>query len=192
MFAPAHHRATRYAVGPRRELGIRTLFNVLGPLTNPAGARMQLVGVFDRHWQIIVVEALARLGTERALVVNAKDGLDEISISSITTVAELRDGRIDWFEINPKEFGIEIRDNSSIVARDAGHSLKIIGEVFDNEPGPARDIVALNGGAAIYICGLADTISSGIERANQLLAEGSARDRFNHFIEFTKRHRRVP
>ena len=192
MFAPAHHRATRYAVGPRRELGIRTLFNVLGPLTNPAGARMQLVGVFDRHWQIIVVEALARLGTERALVVNAKDGLDEISISSITTVAELHDGRIDWFEINPKEFGIEIRDNSSIVARDAGHSLKIIREVFDNEPGPARDIVALNGGAAIYICGLADTISSGIERANQLLAEGSARDRFNHFIEFTKRHRRAP
>ncbi len=189
MFAPAHHGATRYAVGPRRELGIRTLFNVLGPLTNPASARLQLVGVFDRRWQTIVVEVLARLGSQRAFVVNAADGLDEISNGSITTVAELRDGDIDWFEIDPREFGFDMQANSAIVARDAAHSFETISKVFANEPGPARDIVALNGGAAIYICGLADTMADGILRASELLADGSVRDRFKQFVEFTQRHR---
>lgn len=192
MFAPAHHGATRHAVGPRRELGIRTLFNVLGPLTNPAGARLQLVGVFDRRWQTMVVKVLARLGTERAFVVNADDGLDEISNGSITTVAELRDGRIDWFEVDPREFGFDMQSNSTIVARNATHSLETISQVFDNEPGPARDIVALNGGAAIYVCGLANSVADGIVRASELLADGSVRGRFKQFIAFTQRHRRRP
>jgi len=192
MFAPAHHGATRHAVGPRRELGIRTLFNVLGPLTNPAGARLQLVGVFDRRWQTMVVEVLARLGTERAFVVNAKDGLDEISNGSVTTVAELRDGEINWFEIDPREYGFDLQPTSSIVARDASHSLDTISRVFNNEPGPAHDIVALNGGAAIYICGLADTLADGIVRAKELLADGSVGARFERFIKFTQQHRRRP
>jgi anthranilate phosphoribosyltransferase len=192
MFAPAHHGATRHAVGPRRELGIRTLFNVLGPLTNPAGARLQLVGVFDRRWQTMVVEVLARLGTERAFVVNAKDGLDEISNGSVTTVAELRDGEINWFEIDPREYGFDLQPTSSIVARDASHSLDTISKVFNNEPGPAHDIVALNGGAAIYICGLASTLADGIVRAKELLADGSVGARFERFIKFTQQHRRRP
>ena len=192
MFAPAHHGATRHAVGPRRELGIRTLFNVLGPLTNPAGARLQLVGVFDRRWQTMVVEVLARLGTERAFVVNAKDGLDEISNGSVTTVAELRDGEINWFEIDPREYGFDLQPTSSIVARDASHSLDMISKVFNNEPGPAHDIVALNGGAAIYICGLASTLADGIVRAKELLADGSVGARFERFIKFTQQHRRRP
>ena len=192
MFAPAHHGATRHAVGPRRELGIRTLFNVLGPLTNPAGARLQLVGVFDRRWQTMVVEVLARLGTERAFVVNAKDGLDEISNGSVTTVAELRDGEINWFEIDPREYGFDLQPTSSIVARDASHSLDTISRVFNNEPGPAHDIVALNGGAAIYICGLASTLADGIVRAKELLADGSVGARFERFIKFTQQHRRRP
>ena len=192
MFAPAHHGATRHAVGPRRELGIRTLFNVLGPLTNPAGARLQLVGVFDRRWQTMVVEVLARLGTERAFVVNAKDGLDEISNGSVTTVAELRDGEINWFEIDPREYGFDLQPTSSIVARDASHSLDTISRVFNNEPGPAHDIIALNGGAAIYICGLAGTLADGIVRAKELLADGSVGARFERFIKFTQQHRRRP
>ena len=186
MFAPAHHGATRHAAAPRRELGIRTLFNVLGPLTNPAGARLQLVGVFDQHWQKMVVEVLARLGTERAFVVNAADGLDEISNGSLTTVAELRDGKIIWFKIDPREHGIEMQSTSSIVARDALHSLSIMTKVFNDEPGPARDIVTLNGGAAIYICGIEDTLADGVVRAKSLLADGSVRSRFECFIEFTK------
>ena len=186
MFAPAHHGATRHAAGPRRELGIRTLFNVLGPLTNPAGARLQLVGVFDRHWQKMVAEVLARLGTERAFVVNAADGLDEISNGSLTTVAELRDGQINWFKIDPREHGIEMQPTSTIVARDALHSLSIMTKVFDDEPGPARDIVTLNGGAAIYLCGIEDTLADGVVRAKSLLADGSVRARFERFIEFTK------
>jgi len=186
MFAPAHHGATRHAAGPRRELGIRTLFNVLGPLTNPAGAPLQLVGVFDRPWQTKVIEVLARLGCERAFVVNADDGLDEISISSVTTVAELRHGHIDWFRIDPREFGFELQPISSIIARDASHSLDIITSVFEDEPGAARDIVTLNAGAAIYLCGIAQSLAGGIERARGLLTDGSARRRFERFIHFTQ------
>ncbi|MFP6681903.1 MAG: anthranilate phosphoribosyltransferase, partial [Gammaproteobacteria bacterium] len=157
-----------------------------GPLTNPAGARLQLVGVFDRHWQKMVAEVLARLDTERAFVVNAADGLDEISNGSLTTVAEVRDGKITWFKIDPREHGMEMQQTSTIVARDALHSLSIITEVFDDQPGPARDIVALNGGAAIYLCGIEDTLADGVVRAKSLLADGSVRARFERFIEFTK------
>lgn len=187
MFAPAHHGATRHAAGPRRELGIRTLFNVLGPLTNPAGAPLQLVGIFDRNWQKKLIEVLLRLGSQRAFVVNADDGLDEISIGSKTTVAELRDGEIEWFEIDPTDYGFELQPLGSLKVRDAAQSLAIIHQVFCNEPGPARDIVALNAGAAIYLCGLEETLSRAIDRALRLLADGSAMARFEHFIEFTQR-----
>jgi anthranilate phosphoribosyltransferase len=186
MFAPAHHGATRYAAGPRRELGIRTMFNVLGPLTNPAGASLQLVGVFNRTWQKKVAAALARLGCKRAFVVNANDGLDEISISSPTTVAEVQDGSITWFEIDPSDYGFKLQSLSTLVAKDAAHSLEIILRVFNDEPGPARDIVALNAGAAIYLCDLADSLGDGIARAQSLIADGTAAARFRQFIRFTQ------
>ncbi len=186
MFAPAHHGATRHAAGPRRELGIRTLFNVLGPLTNPAGAPLQLVGVFSRAWQEKVVSVLARLGSERAYVVNAADGLDEISIGSTTTVAALADGKIDWFEIDPRDFGFQLQPLSSIVARDANESLEIINAVFDDRPGPARDIVVLNAGAAIHLCGFSSTLAEGFEHAAALITDGAARERFRRFVEFTQ------
>jgi anthranilate phosphoribosyltransferase len=186
MFAPAHHGATRHAAGPRRELAIRTLFNVLGPLTNPAGAPLQLVGVFDRQWQIKVIEALARLGSKRAFVVSADDGLDEISIGSNTSVAELRHGAIEYFEVDPREYGFDLQPISSISARNAKDSLAIITRVFRDEPGAARDIVALNAGAAIYLCDLENDLAGGIERARNLLADGSAGERFKRFIEFTQ------
>ena len=186
MFAPAHHGATRFASGPRREIGIRTLFNVLGPLTNPAGADRQLVGVFDRRWQKIVVEALAKLGAKRAFVVNADDGLDEISIGSKTTVAALRGGEVEWFEIDPTNYGFQLQPISSIVARDAAHSLEIISGIFHDEPGAARDIVCLNAGAAIELCDIAPDLSTGIEMADKLIRDGSANTRFRQFIEFSR------
>ncbi len=186
MFAPAHHGATRHAAGARRELGIRTMFNALGPLTNPAGAERQLVGVFDRRWQRIVVEALAKLGSRRAFVVNADDGLDEISIGGNTTIATLQNGAIDWFEIDPRDYGFEISPITTIVADNAAESLAIIDRVFRNEPGPARDIVCLNAGAAIYLCDLSDDLTGGIKRAAELLANGSVEASFKKFIEFTR------
>lgn len=186
MFAPAYHGAMRHAAGPRRELAIRTLFNVLGPLTNPAGAPLQLIGVFDRQWQTKLIEVLAHLGSERAFVVNADDGLDEISIGSKTTVAELRDGMIDWFQIDPTQYGFELQPISSITVRDAAQSLEMINRVFGGEPGPARDIVALNAGAAIYLCGLEEALADGIERALSLLADGAAGARFDRFVDFTQ------
>jgi len=186
MFAPAHHGATRHAAGPRRELGVRTMFNVLGPLTNPAGAPLQLVGVFNREWQSKVAAVLARLGTERAFVVNATDGLDEISIGAPTRVAELRGGEIAWFELDPRDYGFTLQPLAALVAHDANESLEIINTVFRNEPGPARDIVVLNAGAAIYLCDLAGTLAEGFEIARKLIADGSAMARFERFVAFTR------
>lgn len=186
MFAPAHHGATRHAAAPRRELGIRTLFNVLGPLTNPAGAPLQLVGVFNRHWQTIVAEVLLRLGCERAYVVNAADGLDEISISTTTHIGALADGKLRWFDLDPRDHGFELQPLSSLVADDAASSLAMIKSVFNDKPGPARDIVTLNAGAAIHLCGLSDDLGGGFEQARRLLADGSARTRFEEFIHFTQ------
>ena len=186
MFAPAHHGATRHAAGARRELGVRTMFNVLGPLTNPAGAKRQLVGVFDRRWQRIVVEALSKLGAKRAYVVNADDGLDEISISANTMVATLKNGEIDWFEIDPRDYGFNIASIDNIIAENAQQSLAIIEDVFANTPGPARDIVCLNAGAAIHLCGLSNGLAGGIDRAGELLANGSVKASFEKFVEFTQ------
>lgn len=186
MFAPAHHGATRHAAGPRRELGTRTLFNVLGPLTNPANASVQLMGVYDRSWVSRAAEVLQRLGVARALVVCAEDGMDEISIASVTHAAELRDGAVTTYLIDPREFGIPFQPLESLAARDAQASLAHIRTVFDDQPGPARDIVALNAGAAIYIAGLAPTLAAGIARAREVIASGAARECFARFIAHTQ------
>lgn len=186
MFAPAHHGATRHAAGPRRELGTRTLFNVLGPLTNPANASVQLMGVFDDAWVPRAAQVLARLGVARAMVVHAEDGMDEISIASPTHVAELKDGAISTYTIDPVDFGIARQPLATLAAADAAASLAIIRGVFDGVAGPAQDIVCLNAGAAIYLAGLADTLAAGVLRARQVIADGSARSRFERFIAFTR------
>lgn len=186
MFAQTHHGATRHAAGPRRELGIRTLFNALGPLTNPASAPLQLVGLFNREWVPRIAEVLLRLGSERAMVVHADDGLDEISIGAPTAVAELSDGAITRYEIDPASFGIEIAPLSALRVRNAQESLATIHGVFANQPGPARDIVALNAGAALYLCRRCADLREGYHLALSLIANGAARERFARYLALTR------
>ena len=186
MFAQAHHGATRHAAGPRRELGIRTLFNALGPLTNPAGAPLQLVGLFNREWVPRIAEVLRRLGSQRAMVVHAADGLDEISIGAPTFVAELAHDHIRTYEIDPGDFGIAPASVASLKVHNAAESLVRIQEIFANSPGPARDIVALNAGAALFICGLRSSIMDGYGYALELIASGAARQRFADYLALTQ------
>lgn len=186
LFAPRHHGAMKHAVAPRREMGVRTLFNLLGPLTNPAGARNQVIGVWGAEWLEPLAEALARLGSRHVLVVNAEDGMDEISIVSPTHVAELKDGAIASYVIVPEEFGMTRSGGASLVVASAQQSLDIIRAVLDGAPGPATDIVALNAGAAIYVAGLAPTLEQGVRKAQAAIASGAARDKFNALIEFTQ------
>ena len=185
LFAPQHHSAMKHAIGPRKEMGVRTLFNLLGPLTNPAGAPNQVLGVFSEHWVEPLARVLQHLGSEHVLVVHAEDGLDEISIGSPTRVAELKDGDITVYTLAPEDFGLERADLSAVAVADAGQSLAMINEVLDNRPGPARDIVMLNAGAAIYAAGVADSLANGVERAGGVLADGSARDTLAALIRAT-------
>ncbi|MSR14127.1 MAG: anthranilate phosphoribosyltransferase [Gammaproteobacteria bacterium] len=187
MFAQAHHGATRHAAGPRRELGIRTLFNALGPLTNPAAAPLQLVGLFHREWVPRTAEVLRRLGSKRALVVHSADGLDEISIGASTYIAELRDGEIRTYDFNAESIGIPRTGLASLKVKNAGESLAKIREVFANTPGPAREIVALNAGAALYLCGLSSEIATGYHRALEILASGAAAVHFDNYLALTQR-----
>ena len=185
MFAPAHHGAMKHAIGPRREMGVRTLFNVLGPLTNPAGAKNQVLGVFSDEWLMPLAEVLARLGSHHVLVVHAQDGMDEISIGAPTHIAELKDGHISCYTVTPEQFGAQRGDIAALKSNDAQHSLTILRAVLDNAPGPARDIVMLNAGAAIYVAGLADTLQQGIHKADKVIASGAARAKLDALISFT-------
>lgn len=186
MFAPRHHSAMKHAIGPRREMGVRTIFNVLGPLTNPAGAPNQLLGVFSRGWVRPLAEVLARLGSRHVMVVHAKDGLDEISIGAPTEVAELRDGEIGEYLITPEEFGFASADLAAIRVDSAAASLQLVRAVLANQPGPARDIVALNAGAAIYVAGVAESLEQGVERAQAVIADGSAAARLDRLVALTR------
>lgn len=185
MFAPAHHGAMRHAIGPRREMGVRTLFNVLGPLTNPADAPNQVLGVFSDEWLIPLANVLARLGSRHVLVVHAQDGMDEISIGAPTHVAELKDGQISSYTVTPEQFGVQRGDIAALKSHDAQHSLTILRAVLDNVPGPARDIVMLNAGAAIYVAGLANTLQQGVDKADEVITSGAARAKFDALISFT-------
>lgn len=187
MFAPMHHGAMRHAIGPRREMGVRTLFNLLGPLTNPAGAPNQLLGVFSRQWVEPVAEVLHFLGSHHVLVVNAEDGLDEISIGAPTYVAELKDGQVSTYTITPEEFGLERSPLEGIRVHDAAGSLAMMRSVLDNQPGPARDIVALNAGAAVYVAGLARSLKQGVELALAAIASGEAQHRLEALVDYTAR-----
>ena len=186
MFAPAHHAATRHAAGPRRELGTRTLFNVLGPLTNPASADRQLMGVFEPAWVPRAAQVLRRLGVARAMVVCAADGMDEISIGAETFVAELNGEDIQEYQLNPERFGFELQDIGALSADDPKQSLSIVESVYAGDAGPARDIVCLNAGAAIYVGGLSESLEAGVDKARAVIDEGKAAARFKHFVSFTQ------
>ena len=186
MFAPTHHGATRHAVGPRREIGVRTLFNLLGPLTNPAGALWQLVGVFDRGWVPPLAEAFLSLGSVHTLVVCSDDGLDEISIASDTHASELRDGVITDYTITPEQFGIERQSLEPLVVGSAEESFAMIQGVLNGESGPAGDMVALNAGATIYAADLVGSLADGVEQAREILTNKSGAAKLEELASYTQ------
>jgi anthranilate phosphoribosyltransferase len=186
MFAPAHHSAMKHAIGPRKEMGVRTIFNVLGPLTNPAGAPNQVLGVFSEQWLVPLAEVLGKLGSEHVLVVHAEDGMDEISIGSPTKVAELKDGKVTTYSITPEQFGIERGDVTKLAVSSAEDSLAVVKSVLNNQAGPAKDIVVLNAGAAIYAAGLADSLEAGIKQADEVISSGKAAEKLDALVKLTK------
>ncbi len=174
MFAPAHHGAMKHAIGARKELAVRTVFNVLGPLTNPAGAPNQVIGVFHEELVELMANVLQQLGSHHVMVVHAEDGMDEISISAPTRVAELKNGKVSSYSIAPGDFGMETASLDELRVGSAEESLAMIRGVFADQPGPARDIVCLNAGAAIYVAGCADSLPAGIEAARAAISSGKA------------------
>lgn len=185
MFAPAFHGAMKHAVGPRRELGVRTIFNLLGPLTNPAGARNQVAGVFNGHLTTPMAEVLGRLGSRHVLVVHGEDGLDEISINAPTRVAELKDGEVRSYTLTPEDVGLERGSLDALRVDDAGQSCSLIRQVLDGEPGIARDMVAFNAGAALYVAGLAEDIAGGVAKADAAIARGDAAATLTELADLT-------
>jgi len=182
MFAPIHHGAMKHAIGPRREMGVRTIFNLLGPLTNPAGAPNQLIGVFSEQWLEPLARVLARLGSRHVLVVHGEDGVDEISIGAPTHAAELKDGAVRRQTFTPERFGLQRADIAALVVKDAAESLKMMRAVLADTPGPARDIVLLNAGAAIYAAGLAESVERGLEMARAAIAGGVAQRKLEALV----------
>jgi anthranilate phosphoribosyltransferase len=188
MFAPNHHSAMKHAAPVRRELGVRTLFNILGPLTNPANAPQQVMGVFHPDLVGIQVRVLQRLGSTRALTVFGREGLDEISISGQTLVGELKDGRVSEYEIHPEQFNLPVHDPKVLQVANVEESKAMLLGALDNKLGAPRDIVALNAGASIYVCGQAATLADGIGKAFEVIASGAARQQLERFVGATKRY----
>ena len=187
MFAPNHHSAMKYAAPVRRELGVRTLFNILGPLTNPAGAGNQLIGVFHPDLVGILARVLQRLGSRHVMVVHGKEGLDEISLCGDTLIGELENDEVREYVVNPKQFGMSTSSLSEIQVGDSVESKDMMLAALSNQPGPPRDILALNAGAAIYVAGLADSHQSGVQKALEVLASGAAKAKLDQFIAFTQK-----
>lgn len=190
MFAPSHHGAMKHAIGPRRELGLRTIFNMLGPLTNPAGAKRQVVGVYETHLCRIFAEVLARLGSEHVMALRSEDGLDEISLASPTRVAELRNGEIREYTIEPTEFGIDRNNLDGLTVLSAEESLVIIRDALSKRALPnaqkAADLIALNAGAAIYVAGLAGDLRTAVALAEDTIATGLAAEKLGELAEFSQ------
>ena len=182
MFAQKHHDAMKHTIATRREMAVRTIFNLLGPLTNPAKALHQVLGVFDKKWVEPMAYVLKALGSKHVLVVHSKDGLDEISIGEQTYVAELKNNIVTCYEVCPEDFGLKRENISQLAIQSADESLAIINSIFDGELGPARDIVALNAGAAIYAADLASSLDRGIEKAQTLIDNGKAKQKLQDFI----------
>jgi len=185
LFAPKHHGAMKHAIGPRKEMGVRTLFNLLGPLSNPAGTVNQLIGVFSTDWVEPLAQVLKKLGSKHVLIVNAEDGLDEISIATASNVAELKDGVISSYQVTPEQFGFKRASLELLAVDGAESSLAMVNAVLNNQMGPARDIVILNAGAAIYAANLTATLEAGIEKAQQLIESGAALEKFNALIAYS-------
>lgn len=185
MFAPNHHGAMKHAAPVRRELGVRTIFNILGPLTNPAGAERQVLGVFHADLVGILIRVLQRLGSQRAFTVFGVDGLDEISNSGRTLIGELKDGLIHEYEIHPEDFNLPVHDPRVIRVGNVEESKAMVLAALEGRHGPARDIVALNAGASLYVAGLADSMAQGVEKALDAITCGAARAKLDEFVRFT-------
>lgn len=187
MFAPNHHAAMKHAAPVRKELGVRTIFNILGPLTNPAGAPHQVMGVFHPDLVGIQVRVLQRLGSQHVLVVHGKDGMDEISLGAATLVGELKNGQILEYEIHPEDFGLRMVSHRGLKVRDRDESKAMLLSALEGVPGAARDIVALNAGAALYAADVAASLAEGIERAQAAIASGAARRKLSEFVTTTQK-----
>ena len=186
MFAPNHHPAMKNVAPVRKEMGVRTIFNILGPLTNPASAPNILMGVFHPDLVGIQVRALQRLGAEHALVVYGRDGMDEVSLGAATMVGELKGGEINEYEIHPEDFGMTMASNRSLKVATPQESLALMRQVLDDQPGAARDIVVLNAGAALYAANVARDLREGIEKARAAIASGGARDKLDQLVRVSK------
>jgi anthranilate phosphoribosyltransferase len=184
MFAPNHHPAMKNVAPVRKELGVRTMFNILGPLTNPASAPNILMGVFHSDLVGIQVRALQRLGAEHAVVVYGRDGMDEISLGAATLVGELKDGQITEYEIHPEDFGLTMASNRALKVDTPEQSMAMLRGVLDNEPGAARDIVLINAGAALYAANVASSIADGLARARVAIESGAAKAKLAQFVAF--------
>jgi anthranilate phosphoribosyltransferase len=187
MFAPAHHGAMKNVAAVRKEMGVRTIFNILGPLTNPAGALNQLMGVFHPDLVGIQVRVLQRLGSQHVLVVHGKDGMDEASLGAATLIGELKDGEVMEYEIHPEDYGLSMMSNRGIKVSNRDESRDLILEALNNKPGPARDIVALNAGLAIYAGNVAPSIEAGLKLAVETIANGAARGKLEQFCAYTRK-----
>ena len=186
MFAPTHHGATRHAVGPRREIGVRSIFNLLGPLTNPAAARWQLVGVYEERWVRPLAESFGNLGSVHTLVVHAEDGLDEISIAVPTRVSEYKDGNIIDFTIKPDDFGLMPQSLDAIRVDSAEQSLELIRQALSGNPGPAYDMVMLNAGATLYAADIAPSLTEGVIEARAILDSSAALEKLEEMAAYTQ------
>jgi anthranilate phosphoribosyltransferase len=186
MFAPSHHGAMKYAAPVRKELGVRTIFNILGPLTNPAGAENHLIGVFHPDLVGIHVRVLQRLGSRRAVVVYGKDGMDEVSLGAATMVGELKNGEVTEYEIHPEDFGLHMKSNRGLRVTGASESKEMVQEALSGVEGTPREIVVLNAGTALYASGIAQSIGDGIERARSAIASGAASRTLERFVAATR------
>ena len=187
MFAQKHHGAMKHAIAPRKEMGIKTIFNLLGPLTNPAKAKHQVLGVFDKKWVEPMANVLKALGSKHVLVVHANDGLDEISIGASTFVAELKNDDIQCYEIEPEQFGLSRVPVESLAINNAHESLAVINAVFEGQTGPARNIVVLNAGAAIYAADIATSLEAGIKQAQTVIDSGMAKQKLQDLVDCSNR-----
>lgn len=187
LFAPKHHGAMKYAIGPRKEMGVRTLFNLLGPLSNPAETANQLIGVFSSDWVEPLAQVLKKLGSQHVIIVNAEDGLDEISIASASNIAELKNGKVSTYQITPEQFGMQRSSLESLAVDGAKSSLAMVKSVLNNQSGAAKDIVILNAGAAIYAANLTLTLEAGIKKAQQVIENGAALEKFDALIAYSNK-----
>ncbi len=186
MFAPMHHSAMKHAIATRKEIAVRTVFNLLGPITNPARATHQLTGVFSEHWVKPMAEVLGRLGSQHALVVHSNDGLDEISLATTTSVAEFKDGEVTTYTIGPEEFGIVPQSLEPLMIEDAAQSLELIHSALSGEAGPAFDMIALNAGATLYAGDMADSLADGVKLAQETLRSGAALEKLEQLVSVSQ------